>query len=438
MSTLIDEFFTTGPDGATLSGTSQSGPNCAFTTIVGAPFFEGDLPDALVGDSDFAMRVTTSSAAAYAREDLTAIAQGAERIYFYLPDGPPAADTFIDALLFDTSARAQIRLNAAGTMAVRNGASVPTGGTTTNSALAADTLYRAERIFDNGAGTQRLVIYPGHSTSPLSGGDTGNVTYNQGTVNNARVGVTAAGTLDIVICAYRLDDTAALIGPAVPTTVTVNAEAAAGTGAAGDITPSTRIGAVEAVGVGSAPFDFSTNTLDLTLISDAPIEAAGAAYPATFLLGATAPAAEGTGAAPDPTVAIAGPTLAEAAEATGDVPDAVLLLLLFGEAAEGIGAALDATVSIPTALYRFVSPTRTVKDHPFAGMGPGRGMAVDRVIGLTVLRVDGVWRVEPATSAAEEAAADRVYHGGHVHTVDQAEADELVAAGFGAYLTALY
>lgn|GEM_PF-4483210 len=415
MSTLIDEFFTTGPDGTTLAGTSQGSPNCTFTTVVGTPVFEADVPAALVAGSGFAMRVAPTAASWYGRKDFTAIAQGCERIYFYLPTGLPSADTFIENLMASSTIRGQIRLNAAGTLSVRNGTSVPAGGTTTNSALAANTLYRLERLFDNAATTQRLVLYLGHSLTPISGGDTGNVTYNQGTVDNTRVGAPAAATIDIIISAYRLDDTAVLIGPA-SVNAAPDAEVATGTAAAGDATVQTTVNAGSGDGTGAALFDPTGGGVDLELISDNPVTVTGAAF--------------------DATVTTTGQALAEATTGLGEAYDSSIALLLGAEVAAGEGGAFDAVIQVEEgALYRFTGPTRTVVERPFAEPGASWGPRVERVVGLTVLRVGGVWRAASSTTAAEEAAADRLFHGGHIHTVDQITHDELAAAGYGAYLT---
>jgi hypothetical protein len=69
-------------------------------------------------------------------------------------------------------------------------------------------------------------------------------------------------------------------------------------------------------------------------------------------------------------------------------------------------------------------------EDPFPAEKP-----VPRMVGLTVFRVAGVWWAKAWPADCELAAADRVYAGGHVHTVDQAGHDELIPAGFGAYLT---
>lgn len=56
-------------------------------------------------------------------------------------------------------------------------------------------------------------------------------------------------------------------------------------------------------------------------------------------------------------------------------------------------------------------------------------------IAATVLRVDGVWRNVYDPPEALVDAADRVYRGGRFHVISSAEAAELTAAGYGAYIT---
>jgi hypothetical protein len=54
--------------------------------------------------------------------------------------------------------------------------------------------------------------------------------------------------------------------------------------------------------------------------------------------------------------------------------------------------------------------------------------------GLAVLRIDGTWSTFLAPSAAQVAAADRLYEGGRNHTITEDQAAELTGAGFGAYI----
>jgi hypothetical protein len=87
--------------------------------------------------------------------------------------------------------------------------------------------------------------------------------------------------------------------------------------------------------------------------------------------------------------------------------------------------------------YLFAGPTTTLDEQPFKTLEDPwpLGKQVPRDVGLTVYRLAGVWHAEQSTSEEIEAAADRLYFGGHVYTVDQDAADELTAAGFGANLT---
>lgn len=56
-------------------------------------------------------------------------------------------------------------------------------------------------------------------------------------------------------------------------------------------------------------------------------------------------------------------------------------------------------------------------------------------LGVAVWRIAGVWHsgTNPLNSDIE--AADRYYPGGYVHELTEAQQTELVAGGFGAYIT---
>lgn len=54
---------------------------------------------------------------------------------------------------------------------------------------------------------------------------------------------------------------------------------------------------------------------------------------------------------------------------------------------------------------------------------------------MTVLKENGVWSSVQNPDANRLAAAERVFLGGHIYTVDAALAAELTAAGYGANLT---
>ena len=88
------------------------------------------------------------------------------------------------------------------------------------------------------------------------------------------------------------------------------------------------------------------------------------------------------------------------------------------------------------ASYLFAGPTQQVVDLPFDdGTGRPLGPRVARQLGLNVYRYAGQWFAELSPSYERWTAADRAYLGGHIHPVSAAEAAELTAAGYGAYLT---
>ena len=58
-----------------------------------------------------------------------------------------------------------------------------------------------------------------------------------------------------------------------------------------------------------------------------------------------------------------------------------------------------------------------------------------REAGLTLLRIDGQWVGKRYVYPEDLAAADRVFDAGREETIDETEYNELVAAGYGAYVT---
>jgi hypothetical protein len=83
--------------------------------------------------------------------------------------------------------------------------------------------------------------------------------------------------------------------------------------------------------------------------------------------------------------------------------------------------------SAVTAYWQSPSPFRPYRD--------GNTLRYRIGIGITVLRVDGQWHNVYDPSEELVSAADRVYRGGRVHPVTTAQAAELTAAGYGAYIT---
>lgn len=55
--------------------------------------------------------------------------------------------------------------------------------------------------------------------------------------------------------------------------------------------------------------------------------------------------------------------------------------------------------------------------------------------GISVYRISGVWQQQENPPSADHDAADRFFLGGHVYIITPAEQAELIAAGYGAYIT---
>ncbi len=78
--------------------------------------------------------------------------------------------------------------------------------------------------------------------------------------------------------------------------------------------------------------------------------------------------------------------------------------------------------------YTFIPP---VEQEPTVQTG---ALRYSYSKGVCVYRLNGVWAASRYPDAAAIAAADRVYFGGHVHSLSYSEAQELIAAGYGSYL----
>jgi hypothetical protein len=77
---------------------------------------------------------------------------------------------------------------------------------------------------------------------------------------------------------------------------------------------------------------------------------------------------------------------------------------------------------------------RTPTEKEYEGLGGLLGRcSLDR--GVTVLKSGSSYTQVSYPEAADLTAADIVYLGGCVHTVDAAEAAALTAAGYGSYIT---
>ncbi len=84
-------------------------------------------------------------------------------------------------------------------------------------------------------------------------------------------------------------------------------------------------------------------------------------------------------------------------------------------------------------MYEFRTPT--VKEGPTGNTRLDQFYKLER--GITVLKNNGVYRLERYPLSSDVTSADIAYIGGHVYTVDDDEAADLIAAGFEEYLTEL-
>ena len=84
-------------------------------------------------------------------------------------------------------------------------------------------------------------------------------------------------------------------------------------------------------------------------------------------------------------------------------------------------------------MYEFRTPI--VKEGPVGPTRLDQFYQLER--GITVLKNNGVYALERYPLSNQIIDADIAYVGGHVYTVDNDEAADLIAAGFEEYLTEL-
>lgn len=89
----------------------------------------------------------------------------------------------------------------------------------------------------------------------------------------------------------------------------------------------------------------------------------------------------------------------------------------------------DLTAEVHNTRFVLFPPTREV---PFRIEGGLMGLTS---YGQSLWRIDGAWHLGFIPSAEQVAAADRFYGGGRVYALTSTERDDLVAAGYGAYIT---
>lgn len=75
----------------------------------------------------------------------------------------------------------------------------------------------------------------------------------------------------------------------------------------------------------------------------------------------------------------------------------------------------------------------TISEHPLVRHPLIRRTHLD--VGVTILKENGFYRQVRYPNAAECEAADAYYQGGRTYPITEQEADDLTAAGYGAYLT---
>lgn len=88
------------------------------------------------------------------------------------------------------------------------------------------------------------------------------------------------------------------------------------------------------------------------------------------------------------------------------------------------------TADFVTPTYRFFPPSNELVFRI-----AGRGLLATQSYGISVWRVGGVWQSGQTPSADQVAGADRFYGGGRIHPLTSAERSDLIAAGYGAYIT---
>lgn len=85
----------------------------------------------------------------------------------------------------------------------------------------------------------------------------------------------------------------------------------------------------------------------------------------------------------------------------------------------------------PATSVTFRTPTQDVYFH----LVPGTRLVGVHSYGLSVWRIGGVWSQGLTPDAATVAAADRFYGGGRIHSLTADERADLIAGGYGAYIS---
>lgn len=202
MTALLSEAFNTGAAGDTITTASTS-----FGAVAGGPVLSADSVDGLAMSA-----VTSTAVAKYGQHVFTATGTMYARAYVKLPAA--TAVMFVWNLLSGSTIRANVRINANGSLRMRNG-TVAVG--TDSTAVLSTTAYTRVEWMVSGS-TQRLRMFTGanlHGTTPDY--DSGNQTYTPATFDRLQTGcTTAVAGAGVLVDLLAADDTT-WVGPAVIT-----------------------------------------------------------------------------------------------------------------------------------------------------------------------------------------------------------------------------
>ena len=210
MASDIVEDFEGGTDGATIS-TSNTGLGFADGT---ATFTDANGVHTGTLAALYSATAGTSYSVVYFGSPTL---RSASYMRWYVTfQALPASNTLIAALRAVTTVRAEVRMNAAGTVTLRN---ATTAVYTSSATLSAGTTYRFEWDAINSTG-QQLRVYVGDSMTTVI--SSGNQTYNTGTHDRMSVGLYASATwtLQVDDIETRDDFNAGSMGSAVDADVT--------------------------------------------------------------------------------------------------------------------------------------------------------------------------------------------------------------------------
>jgi hypothetical protein len=457
----------------------------AFTAFTGTTTTTWTATGAL--DGLLSYRMAGSTGTNFFAWDDTAAADGAWSFDFQLASLPSSNHVFV--AIRSGSALGQVNLDTTGHIQTNAGAS----GSFSTGAISAGVPYRCEGQF-TGFGTSssslNCQIYPQHGSTPVatatfSGGTTSgqairiryikpvDATTMTGVVlfDNAQQNIGSATPLGDfatnVNAAAAVADATGTANDAAPTVgvfTSAPAEVALGVGTSGDVTKaanlSASVSAQVATATGSAPFDVGTS-IGLDYILEDPAAATGTAYTATNKIALGSQTASGTGTAYDAQaltsddatgnaglataagaalnaqVFILGTGAGQEAEAFGTAFDAVPLIEIRStqpnaQTAESLGSAFDAFIDIDLHLPIYFT-TPSVREHSYTRHPFFSRLYLSR--GRTVLKTGGFYRMVDEPTEEEINLADLVYLGGRTYKIDRDEKNDLIAAGYSAWIS---